>query len=104
MVWSTPARRYPRFSIAAMVDPAGIRPGGGSGPLGRRLASGSQVCAVPRVPLPSGADFSIWTPGGLGSAPARAAAAETAGGWLVPHAVASKATAQVATRDTAVPR
>ena len=39
--WSTPAMSRPRSAIAAIVEPGGMAPGGGSGP-GRRLASRSQ--------------------------------------------------------------
>lgn len=41
--WSTPAISRPRCTIRAMVEPSGICPGGGSGPLGRRLAVASHV-------------------------------------------------------------
>jgi hypothetical protein len=43
--WSTPAISRPRAAILAIVEPAGIAPGGGSGPAGRRLSLTSEHAA-----------------------------------------------------------
>src|SRR5215472_18786447 len=94
MVWSTPTRRYPRLAIAAMVDPAGMCPGGGSGPAGRRLPCGTQE--VPRVPGGSLLSGRVWTSCGTGSAPLGTALRDAAGPGPVPHAVTSRASVPAA--------
>ena len=53
--WSTPAISRPRSAILAIVVPAGMAPGAGSGPSGRRLSRTSVHagrCVGPVVEVP----------------------------------------------------
>src|SRR5215831_8047032 len=83
-----------------MVDPAGMWPGGGNGPDGRRLATQARLASTTLLPLI--AAFPVTTPGGSGTAPM--AVVTGAGGTAVPHAVIRNASRQRAARRTLSPR
>src|ERR1700730_15502297 len=70
-----------------MVDPAGMWPGAGSGPDGRRLATQAGLALTTMLPL--SAAFTVVTPEGDGTAPE--AGAMGAAGAAVPHALMSNA-------------
>jgi hypothetical protein len=82
-----------------MVDPAGMWPGAGSGPDGRRLATQAGLALTTLLPL--SAAVPVVTPEGDGTAPA--AVPMGAAGPAVPHALMSKASRQGAALRTLSP-
>src|SRR5215467_12582190 len=82
-----------------MVDPAGMWPGAGSGPDGRRLATQARLALTMLLPL--SAACPVATPEGDGTAPV--ALVMAAGGAAVPHAVMRNASRQRAARRTSSP-
>ena len=92
-------RLDPGADVAAMVDPAGMWPGAGSGPDGRRLATQAGLALTTLLPLSAASP--VATPEGAGAAPV--AVVMEAGGAAVPHAVMRNASRQKAALRTLSP-
>ena len=90
-------RLDPGADVAAMVDPAGMWPGAGSGPDGRRLATQARLASTALLPL--SAAVPVARPEGDGTAPMEALTG--AGRAAVPHAVARHAAVSNVSRPTA---
>jgi hypothetical protein len=86
--------------MAAMVDPAGMWPGAGSGPDGRRLATQAGLALATLLPL--SAALPVATPEGDGTA--LVAVVTGPGDAAVPHAVMRNASRQMAALRTLTPR
>src|SRR5215469_961254 len=82
-----------------MVDPAGMWPGAGSGPDGRRLATHARLASTALLPV--SAAFPVTTPAGSGSAPTTVVM--ECGGATVPHAVRSNASREMVAQRTLSP-
>lgn len=82
-----------------MVDPAGMWPGAGSGPDGRRLATQARLALTALLPV--SAAFPMATPAGVGSAPAPVVT--EVGGAAVPHAVMNNPSTKKAAQRTLSP-
>jgi hypothetical protein len=79
-----------------MVDPAGMWPGVGSGPDGRRLDTQARLASTTLLPVI--ASFPVTTPAGDGTAPG--AVVMGAADVAVPHAVMRNASRQRAALRT----